>query len=402
MIYAFAGSRAGKANVIEIKKLSADGMSVSGEGKTIIDGAKLDPVTTSYGNIPWFTLEGPKLYKRDGYYYIFAPAGSVKSGWQAVFRSKNIMGPYEARSVMDQGATEINGPHQGAWVNTSSGEDWFIHFQQTDAYGRRVLLQPMQWQADGWPLIGERQGENHFGQPVLQFAKPNVKKQTKTSPVVNDEFDQGFNLGWQWNSNPGVEWIDKSVKKQLRLNSISSSKNLWEVGNLLSQKLPGMEFNATVKLSFHPKRVGERTGLAILGYNYGWIGLENTAAGIRLVQVTRLQASQFGEERVLTAPVVPAEAVYLRLSVAPRIVSEPVPDYPFIYPSLSRSYMAQTKFSYSNDGKTFTELGEPLLAQPGRWVGAQVGIFAQAASGTPAFTATSVGYADFDFYRVSK
>lgn len=401
MVYAYAKSRAGKANIIEIKKLSADGMSVSGKGKVIIDADKLPRVKTSYGDLPWFTTEGPKMYKRDNYYYVFAPSGSVKGGWQAVFRSKNIDGPYEARSVMDQGATEINGPHQGAWVNTAAGEDWFIHFQQTDSYGRRVLLQPMQWQADGWPIIGERQGDTHFGQPVLQHAKPKLKAQKLTVPLVNDEFDKGFNLAWQWNSNPAEDWIDSQIVGKLRLKSVSSSKNLWEAGNLLSQKLPGMAFSAITKMSFHPKRVGERAGLAILGYNYGWIGLENTAAGVRLVQVTREQASQFGEERVLSAPVEPLGEVYLKLSVTPQIVAEPEPDYPVIYPSLRRSYYAHTTFSYSLDGKTYNSLGEPLLAQPGRWVGAQVGIFSQAASGTPAFVSTSLGYADFDFYRVT-
>lgn len=401
MVYAYARSRAGKANIIEMKKLAADGMSVSGEAKVIIDGDSLPPVKTSYGNLPWFTLEGPKIYKRNGYYYVFAPAGSVKGGWQAVFKAKNIYGPYEARSVMDQGATEINGPHQGAWVNTAAGEDWFIHFQQVDAYGRRVLLQPLQWQADGWPMIGERQGDAHFGQPVVQFAKPKLKAQQASAPIVNDEFDKGFSLAWQWNANPSADWVDSQIKGKLRLRSVSSSKNLWEAGNLLSQKLPGMAFSAVTKMSFFPTRVGERAGLAILGYNYGWIGLENTAAGLRLVQVTREQASQFGEERVLTAPLQPQGDIYLKLSVRAQIVAEPEPDYPVIYPSLRRAYYAQTSFSYSLDGKNYIPLGEPLLAQPGRWVGTQVGIFAQAASGTPAFVSTSLGYADFDFYRVS-
>ena len=75
----------------------------------VYDGHEMDP-----------TIEGPKFYKRNGYYYIFAPGGGVSTGWQTILRSKNIYGPYERKVVMDQGATSINGPHQGAWVTYSN------------------------------------------------------------------------------------------------------------------------------------------------------------------------------------------------------------------------------------------------------------------------------------------
>lgn len=54
---------------------------------------------------------------------------------------------------MDQGRAQINGPHQGAWVELESGESWFIHFQDRDGYGRITHLQPMRW-VDDWPVIG--------------------------------------------------------------------------------------------------------------------------------------------------------------------------------------------------------------------------------------------------------
>lgn len=41
-----------------------------------------------------------KFYKRNGYYYLFAPAGGVATGWQLVLRSKNIYGPYEEKVVI--------------------------------------------------------------------------------------------------------------------------------------------------------------------------------------------------------------------------------------------------------------------------------------------------------------
>src|SRR3954468_8182629 len=143
LVHAFAGSRAGIKSIVVIKKLSADGLHVLDAGTIVYDGHQLDP-----------TIEGPKLYKRNGYYYIFAPAGGVSTGWQLVLRSKNIYGPYERKVVMDQGTSPINGPHQGAWVTTGSGEDWFLHFQDAEAYGRIVRLQPMRWK-DDCTVIGE-------------------------------------------------------------------------------------------------------------------------------------------------------------------------------------------------------------------------------------------------------
>ncbi|MBA2499699.1 MAG: hypothetical protein H0V30_08240 [Chitinophagaceae bacterium] len=44
---------------------------------------------------------------------------------------------------MHQDSTKINVPHQGAWIDTPSGEDWFLYFQVKEAYGRIVHLQPM-------------------------------------------------------------------------------------------------------------------------------------------------------------------------------------------------------------------------------------------------------------------
>ena len=399
---AFAGSRAGFSNVIRIKKLAPDGTRTLDDGVDVIEAGKFPKVRTSQGPKPWFTTEGPKVYKREGWYYIFAPAGSVKGGWQGVFRSRAIYGPYEARSVIDQGATDINGPHQGAWVDTPGGQDWFLHFQDTDSYGRRVLLQPMVWGKDGWPVIGERQKGEVFGQPVHRHRKPDVPAQPVAVPVVDDAFDDGFHLGWQWSANPADDWADLSVKGRLRLKSVSSSANLWEAGNLLTQKLPGMMFSATTQLSLNANLPGERAGLLVLGYDYGWIGLEKTADGVRLVQVSRARSNAGGAETVLTAPVTVDGPVWVRARFEPVSVADPVPGFADYWPSMLRSTHARVTFSYSLDGTAFTAIGPGMTTQPGRWVGTQIGLFAQAASGTPSFVATRVGYAEFEHFIVSE
>lgn len=137
-----AGSRFGLKSVLMMAELNADGLSVKVPSRIIFDGHEQHP-----------TCEGTKLYKRNGYYYLMHPAGGVATGWQVVQRSKNIYGPYELKITLAQGKTAINGPHQGAWVETPEGENWFFHFQDVGVAGRIVHLQPVKWVND-WPEMG--------------------------------------------------------------------------------------------------------------------------------------------------------------------------------------------------------------------------------------------------------
>ena len=133
-----AGSRAGIKSVLFVAPMSPDGTKVIGPSRIVYDGHENQP-----------TIEGTKFYKRNGYYYIMSPAGGVKYGWQVELRSKNPYGPYEEYVGMAQGKNKkVNGPHQGAWVDTQNGEDWFLHFQDKHAYGRVVHLQPAKWVND--------------------------------------------------------------------------------------------------------------------------------------------------------------------------------------------------------------------------------------------------------------
>ena len=223
-----------------------EGTKTMDEGVMVYDGHETDP-----------TIEGPKFYKRNGYYYIFAPAGGVATGWQLVLRSKNIYGPYERKVVMDQGSTTINGPHQGAWVNTKTGEDWFLHFQDKEAYGRVVHLQPMKWIND-WPVIGIDKDGDGKGEPVLVYKKPNVGKTYPIhTPAECDEFNDnkiGFTMAMDGKSKSNWAFANSS-NGSLRLFSDKlpdSAKNLWDVPNVLLQKFPADEFMVTTKMTFKP------------------------------------------------------------------------------------------------------------------------------------------------------
>lgn len=401
LVHGWARSRAGFANIISLRRLNAAGDKTVGERIKIIEPDTMPPVATSRGPFPWTTTEGPKLYKRDGWYYVFAPSGSVKSGWQGVFRARKLTGPWEGRNVLDQGKTDVNGPHQGAWVTTPTGEDWFLHFQDYDSYGRRVWLEPMVWK-NGWPVIGLDADGDGIGEPVLTHKKPkSTTASAITAPVDSDTFDGKLSLAWQWNSNSQADWADlKAAPGKLRLKSISGSENLWEAGALLTQKLPAERFTATTKLSLAPRAVGEQAGLLMFGADYAWIGLRNGKDGLSLVRVDRLGADAQKPEQATTVLEKAPGAVWLRLSAEPTTVAEPPPNVTPYWPSALRSIQAKVTFSYSLDGVTFQPVGAPFVSKPGRWVGAQVGVFAQAPTGTPSNSSTRIGWADVDEFVV--
>lgn len=379
LVHAYAGSRAGIKSVIVVKQLNEDGTKVIDQGKIVYDGHELDP-----------TIEGPKFHKRNGYYYIFAPAGGVSTGWQTVLRSKNIYGPYDRKVVMDQGSTSINGPHQGAWVDTPNGEDWFIHFQDKDAYGRIVHLQPMKWVND-WPVIGvDKDGDARpnglsgrgKGEPVLAHKKPNVGKVYPISaPAESDEFN-GSTLGlqWQWQANPGAAWsFINTHSGSLRLYSQKipdDAKSLWDVPNILMQKFPAEEFVVTTKVSFTPnaKLENEKAGLIIMGRSYANLSLKSKSDGVYLVYTQCKNADKGNSEIESLITKTTSNEIYLRVKVMKN---------------------AQCIFSYSTDGKKYVDIKETFQAEAGQWIGAKVGLFCIRETQT-----NDSGYVDVDWFRV--
>ena len=345
LVHAWANSRSGIKSILTINRMSADGTKLLDDGKLVFDGRANHP-----------TIEGPKLYKRNGYYYIFAPAGGVSTGWQTVLRSRNIYGPYEDRIVMDQGRSGINGPHQGAWVELRSGESWFIHFQDRGAYGRIVHLQPMKW-IDDWPVIGVDADGDGKGEPVERHRKPDVGRAYPVqSPQTSDEFEsKKLGLQWQWHANPRADW-HSLARGSLRLKSIAGAPNLWTAPNLLLQKLPARKFTVTTRIDTSHLLEGERSGLLIMGREYSYLAVSDR----HLIRNQQILAE------------LKTKSVLLRVSMDQGVC----------------------EFSYSTDGKTFHSAGEPFTAKPGMWIGAKVGLFSLAPLG-----ATNFGYAEYDWFR---
>jgi beta-xylosidase len=368
LVSAFARSRAGVKSILVISRMSEDGTKLLDDGVMVFDGHEHDP-----------TVEGPKLYKRNGFYYIFAPAGGVETGWQLALRSKSIYGPYERKVVLAQGKTNINGPHQGAWIETASRESWFIHFQDKGPYGRIVHLQPMKWIND-WPVIGSDPDGDGTGEPVSKSRKPNVAGNISTgTPADTDEFNADRpGLQWQWQANPQTNWaLPSAAYGLLRLFNVplsSSVRNFSDVPNLLLQKFPAPAFTATTRIDFTARNAGERAGLIVTGTDYAYVSVRKQQEGLYVSQTVCVNADKGAAEVETPGVKLNQTAFRLRVKVDENAIAN---------------------FSYSIDGKSFSSIGKPFQARPGRWIGAKVGIFAVGAGPN-----SEMGYADFDWFRV--
>lgn len=375
LAHGWAGSRAGVKSILTVREMNKEGTAVIDEGNHVYDGHELDP-----------TVEGAKFYKRNGYYYIFAPAGGVATGWQLVLRSKNVYGPYERKVVLEQGKSDINGPHQGAWVDTPKGESWFYHFQDIEAYGRIVHLQPKEWKND-WPFIGEDKDGNGIGEPVKTHKKPNVgKSYPVVTPQESDDFTADkIGLQWEWQANSNILWHAKMRDSDnLRLFSMKmpdDSKNLWMVPNLLLQKFPAKNFTATTKIKLIPEEAetGKKAGLIIMGMDYAVLQITHDAKGYYIQQTHAKNAIKGAEEVVNESQKLKTNEAYFRVEVS------------------GKGIEAIYQFSYSEDGKKFKEIGKPFTALPGKWIGAKVGLFSVSTQ-----EAKRGGYADVDWFEINK
>ena len=384
-----AGSRAGIKSVLFVAPMSPDGTKVIGPSRIVYDGHEDQP-----------TIEGTKFYKRNGYYYIMSPAGGVKYGWQVELRSKNPFGPYEEYVGMAQGKNKkVNGPHQGAWVDTQNGEDWFLHFQDKHAYGRVVHLQPAKWVND-WLVIGDDKDGDGCGDPVQQWKKPNLPSSGNFQPKESDDFNSvDLGLQWQWNGPYSQYWYFCDAKKsKLRLYGVQQAedvKNLFDLPNLLLQKLPTENFTATAKVKFIPNRteaykekdkvLGESAGMIMQGMDYAALKFVDTKEeGVVLQYVTCEKAEKGQAEKV-----VKQVAIKTSKQPQPYTVKYAVDDIPSSRiatqdvwlrvkvhsEGIANQIKAIAEWSYSLDGKKFTKIGNPFTVREGKWIGAKLGFF---------------------------
>jgi beta-xylosidase len=316
--------------------MSADGKQLLDEGVTVYTG----PVA-----------EGTKFLKRNGWYYLIIPEGGVGTGWQTVLRSKSIYGPYEKKVTLQQGVTHINGPHQGALVDSPDGSWWFYHFQETPVSGRVVHLQPARWHED-WPLMGVDIDGNGIGEPVTVWPTP--LPSSNDTLQTSDEFDTHLGLQWQWCHNPSDDdW--KTERGALTLHALPAEQ-LKSSRNMLTQKLIGYRGEATTLLTLQGQA---SAGLLCIGKQFRGIGI--CPQGI--------YTEADGQRAILLRGTF--RKAYL--SIAYDVTQN------------------RFQFQYSLNGKQYHPAGDAFTMRGGYWKGVRIGLFCYGEDGT----------ARFDYFRYS-
>lgn len=330
-----------RAGPIIIHGMSPDGRELLDDGVTVYEG----PVA-----------EGPKMFKKDGYYYISIPEGGVGEGWQTVLRSENVYGPYESRRVLEQGSTAVNGPHQGSLVNTPDGQWWFYHFQSAGTRGRVVHLQPVRW-TDGFPVIGTDFDGNGIGEPGSVWPKPVINSASASSPQTSDEFDSPkLAVQWQTNHNPVAGRLSLSEREGWLTVAPLHADRLRDARNQLTQKLMGFRSEAETAIDIADMKIGDRSGLECIGKQFAGAGIMIEDDGGKAMPVMYMEIDSIVTFRNCLPAAVDG-CVIVRLS--------------------SDTSAGDFRFSYSTDGgQTFLPLGEPFSIKEGFWKGVRTGIYA--------------------------
>ena len=382
LVNGWANSRSRFASVITVRELNAEGTKPISQPVIVFDGNGTENRT----------CEGPKFYKREGWYWIMCPAGGVPTGFQLAMRAKTPYGPYEVKKVLAQGNTNINGPHQGGWVHTAMGEDWFLHFQDKECYGRVVHLQPVTWR-DNWPVMGVDNDGDYCGEPVVTYRKPKTRVAWQVvNPVESDEFSAPTTgLQWQWQANYQQVFGMPTAFGTYRVYNHKHRKdavNLFDVPNMLLQKTPADNFTATTKIRLTSKADNQMGGLIMMGLDYSALVAKRVGDEFTLQQLICQAADKNKPERVVSiATLQPTERdvidykpgihldIYLRMVVAE----------------------GKCRFFYSLDGKKFKAAGEEFKMKEGKWIGAKIGLLSVEPDGN-----TDRGWLEADWFRVTK
>lgn len=299
--------------------------------------------------------EGSHMYHIGDYYYIYITTGGYWKG-QTILRSKNPMGPYEEfTNKMGYNLFQGDAIHQGALVDTPTGEWWTVLFKDAGAIGRVPYLEPVTWK-DGWPQIGKYNSSKKRWEDVsangAKYKKPDVGKEyPKTYLPTNDAFaSDKLEMQWAWNHNPQSQaWSLTERPGWMRLYSCTVTNDLMAARGSLTQRILGYSPNGTassswkssygtVKIDLSEMHDGDIAGLAVVQNPYSYIAVEMRDGKKYFVsrsykfdsQKSTLKEDKKGKE--LTSDI-----IYLR--------------------AVTNFGTNTNKFMYSYDGSAFTAFG---------------------------------------------
>ncbi|KAK7699490.1 hypothetical protein SLS64_011628 [Diaporthe eres] len=331
---------------ISVAQLSADGLS---------EARKQDVYSTpsSIG-----TLEGSRMYKRNGKYYIFVTKPATS---QYVLQASSPWGPYTVKALVESVAAPVSGagnPHQGSLVDTPDGKWYYMAFIDNYPGGRVPVLAPVTWGSDGFPAVTLSSGA--WGK---SYAYPATQRPVQ-STLGTDTFS-GTSLGpaWEWNHNPDTSKF--TVSNGLTLSTATVTSDLYAARNTLTKRIHGPQGVGTVVIDFTSLGDGDRAGLSLLRQASAYIAVQRTGSSYAIVMYNGLSmtkstwATSSTGSQAATTPITQLR-VWLRATVD-------------INPGSGK----KGTFSYSLDGNTFVTFGSQLTLNS-EWeffMGYRYGIF---------------------------
>ena len=393
IVHAYAKSRIGFKSRLGLLDADPQTLSCIGADRFIFDGEKTQP-----------TIEGPKVYERNGFVYILSPAGGVKCGWQTALRAKSVEGSFEEKILLRQGNSHINGPHQGALVDSADGKFWFLHFQDRGIYGRVTLLEPADWQ-DDWPLMGTGvETRENPGEPVDTYPIPEKSSDMLIHGIdaaeMNDEFVGGFpSLQWQWQANHKDSFVLRHEGNFLRLAALSGSETIWDYPAVLSEKIARESFVARFVICAGELEKGGRAGILFSGGQYASLGIEHKNDGGWKFFYIESENAEDAEKRVEIEKdsfPLPSDFCAEDLTFCLTFRANPVneADAERGYADKTKSASGNCAFSVKCAGFDWSPNVTPYEPCGNHWTGGRIGMFAQSKK------EKSAGFADIKSVHV--
>lgn len=296
---------------IRIQEFDQEKMQVKGPRPVLVNGG----VDISTKPI-W--IEGPHIYKKDGWYYLScAEGGTGPQHSQVVFRSKKVTGPYEAwegNPILTQRHLDNQVPGAVTCVGHADleigpdGNWWatFLGVRPYDGYstpmGRETFLMPVEWTDDGWPTILPMEDRVPL---FLEAPNGAVVKQSKDLPLSGnftwrDEFDgDELSPAWIMLRSPKEQWWSLGGGWNSSLSLVARSARLTDLDNpsFLARRVQHHDFAAHTVLEV-PQEAGISAGLVLFQndrYHY-YLGVRASSKGATTLFLERLHD---GEREIL-------------------------------------------------------------------------------------------------------
>jgi len=363
-VFAFYGN-----GDIRIRELTEDAAGIKPDG---IDMLLFETETEGIG----LRCEGCHAYKRNGYYYLFFiewPKTGNGRRRQLIYRSRELLGPYERKIVLDDDMGFGNhGVAQGGIIETTACEWFAVLFQDHGAVGRIPIVVPMSWEEE-WSVLGRNGSVPERFAAMLPGSLPR-------QIVRSDEFDYAENkliLNWQWNHNPDNRlWSVTARRGWLRLKTGRTVNGVLQARNTLTQRTEGPACEGTTLLDPSGMRPGDRAGLIALQSTFGTVGLHVDKHGQRTVCMCVNNGN--GGETIIESIPWDHRPIYLKIV------------FRFDEGDIARFY-------YSVDGAEWSGIGGTLQMNYtlDHFMGYRFGLYDYA-------TISAGGFADFDFFRYSR